>query len=112
MKGFGGSVWGWMGERGVMGEARVRAKLGRDGQLPPSSSSSSEGACCCSVVIVVRAAAEGEGMTRWRVGASRRPPRVRALRNSCAVTRSPEALMRPEEKTTPESRSAKTRGEG
>lgn len=42
-------------------------------------------------------------MTMWRVGAS-----PRALRNSCAVTRSPEALMRPEEKTTPDARSAKT----
>lgn len=59
MKGFGDGFWGWIGERGaVMGEERVRAKVGRgDGQA--LSSSSSDDDSCCSL-----GAAAGEGMTR------------------------------------------------
>ena len=87
-----------------MGEARVRAKLGRnaDKQLPSfSSSGSSDDACCCFVVV-------REGMTRRRVGARPRP----ASQNSCAVMRSPDALIRPEEKTTPDARSANANSNG
>ena len=87
-----------------MGEARVRAKLGRDAdkQLPSFSSSGfSDKACCCFVVV-------REGMTRWRVGARPRP----ASQKSCAVIRSPDALIRPEEKTTPDARSANANSNG
>ena len=96
---------GWIGEWGeVMGEARVRAKLGReaDGQmLSLSSSGSSDEARCCFVVV------KG-GMTRRRVGARPRPTSL----NSCAVMRSPDALIRPEEKTTPDARSANANANG
>ena len=96
-----------------MGEARVRTKLGRAwrGGRTLFLLSSVVNACCSTLVTLalVGAAAgtavesEAEGMTRWRVGAS-----PRALQNSRTVTGSPDALIRPEVKMTPDWRSAKT----
>jgi hypothetical protein len=93
----------------VVGEARVREKLGRGGQthiLPFDG----DNACCSTLVAplvgaseAAGAESEAEGMTRWRVGAS-----PRALQNSRTVTLSPDALIRPEVKMTPDWRSAKT----
>jgi hypothetical protein len=96
----------------VVGEARVRAKLGRGGRalfLPFDDADDCRSKLVVPLVGAAAAAAavaaesEAEGMTRWRVGAS-----PRALQNSRTVTRSPDALIRPEVKMTPDWRSAKT----
>lgn len=98
-----------MGERkAVVGEARIRAKLGRGGG--PSFLLFDDVAASCSTFVALAPAGAtatvseaAEGMTRWRVGAS-----PRALQNSRTWTGSPDALIRPEVKTTPDRRSAKT----
>jgi hypothetical protein len=93
----------------VLGEGRVKAKLGRGGRAIFLPFGDVVDACCStSVALLVGGAStaaesEAEGMTRWRVGAS-----PRALQNSRTLTWSPVALIRPEVKMTPDWRSAKT----
>jgi hypothetical protein len=91
----------------VVGEARVRAKLGRGLRVlsPPYGDvdASCPALAALALVGATPAESEADGMTRWRVGAS-----PRAMQNSRTLTRSPDALIRPEVKITPDWRSAKT----
>jgi hypothetical protein len=92
----------------VVGEARIRAKLGRGGGAFFLLFNNVDASCSTLVTLALvgATAAESEaaeGMTRWRVGAS-----PRALQNSRTWTGSPDALIRPEVKTTPDRRSANT----
>jgi hypothetical protein len=94
-------VGGRTGERGEMGEASVRVKVGRTGS---SLLQLQLLVLCESGALASVAGGEGEaGMVRRKVGHGL----LRALRNSsCVAIRSPEAENR-REKTTPESRSTK-----
>ena len=94
----------------MVGEARVRAKLGRGGRALFFPLFDDVDVCCSTLgalalvgAVAAAAVSEEGGMTRWSVGAS-----PRALQNSRTVTRSPDALIRPEVKMTPDWRSAKT----
>ena len=100
----------------MVGEGRVREKLGTGGGgegRAPFLPFDDVDPCCSTLLVVALAvgvaaaavslAEAAEGMTRWRVGA-----RPRVLQNSRTVTWSPVALIRPEVKTTPDWRSAKT----
>jgi hypothetical protein len=94
-----------------VGEARIRAKLGRGGGasfllFDDVDDSRSTLVALAPAGATPTASEAVEGMTRWRVGAS-----PRALQNSRIWTGSPDALIRPDVKTTPDRRSAKTGSE-
>jgi len=85
---------GWMGERGEMGEASVRVKLGSSGPAVSPFSAME--------LAPANSAGEGDEVTmRCRAGARL----LALLRNSFGVMCSPDALRRPE-KMTPELQSA------